>query len=159
MMTTSWKPLTSQADCDKLMKLFGGFHDGCIREAHVWTETSVDNALGMGCPALLDTRARLLVQRQWKAPSAIELLFEEIVTFHFQPSAENCDSIILSAEMLCRADTFYWADLGGGLLSRLRAMKPHGSRQRKFHGKTPASGWVPIYVMDLATLRSNQAMQ
>ena len=67
----------------------------------------------MSCPAHLDTRARLLVQRQWKDPSAIELLFEQIVTFHLQPSAENYDSIILSAETLCSDGTFYWADLGG----------------------------------------------
>ena len=115
MVAASWKPLTSQADCDALMKLFGGFHDGCIREAHVWTETSVDAALGMSCPSHLDTRIQLLIQRQWKAPSAIELLFEQVVTFHLQPSADNYDSIIFSAEMLCRDDTFYWADLGGWL--------------------------------------------
>jgi hypothetical protein len=30
-----------------------------------------------------------------------------------QPSAENYDSIILSAEMLYRDGTFYWTDLGG----------------------------------------------
>lgn len=95
------------------MKLFGGFHDGCIREAHVWTQSFVNDGMSMSVAWDLDTRVRLLVQRQWKAPSAIELFFEKVVTFHLQPSPDNNDSIIFSATLLCRDDTFYWADLGG----------------------------------------------
>jgi hypothetical protein len=113
MVARSWKPLTSQAGVDELMKLFGGFHDGCIREAHVWTETFVNSGLSMRCAGDLDTRLRLLIQHQWKAPSAIELLFEQVVTFHLQPSPENYDSIIFDATMLCRDGTLYWADVGG----------------------------------------------
>jgi hypothetical protein len=110
MVTPSWQPLTSQADLDRLMNVFGGFHDGCIREAHMWTEHFVDSGLSMSCTGDLDTRVRLLIQRQFKAPSAIELLFENVVTFHLQPSPENYDSIILGAAMLCRDGTFYWAE-------------------------------------------------
>jgi hypothetical protein len=110
MVSASWSPLASQADLDQLMNVFGGFHDGCIREAHAWTEHFVDTGLSMSCTGDLDTRVRLLVQRQFKAPSAIELLFEQVVTFHLQPSPENYDSIIFGAAMLCRDGTFYWAD-------------------------------------------------
>jgi hypothetical protein len=67
----------------------------------------------MSCSPDLDTRIRLLVQRQCRAPSAIELFFEQVVTFHLQPSPENYDSIIFGASMLCRDGTFYWADAGG----------------------------------------------
>lgn len=74
--------LESQADIDHLLHAVGGFHDGCIREAHVWAEHYVLPDLRMSCGGDLDTRVRLLVQRQFKAPSAIELLFEQVVTFH-----------------------------------------------------------------------------
>jgi hypothetical protein len=69
----------------------------------------LDRALRRGTGDL-DTRVRLLIQRQFKAPSAIELLFEQVITFHLQPSPENYDSIIFGAAMLCRDGTFYWAD-------------------------------------------------
>ena len=95
------------------MKVFGSFHDGCIREAHVWTEHFVGTDLCMAGTGDLDTRVRLLIQRQCKAPSAIELLFEQVVTLHLQPSPENYDSIILGATMLCRDRTYYWADVSG----------------------------------------------
>jgi hypothetical protein len=109
-MVPAWNLLASQAELDQLMNVFGGFHDGCIREAHVWTEHFVDTDLRMSCTGDLDTRVRLLIQRQFTSPSAIELLFEQVVTFHLQPSPENYDSIILGAAMLCRDGTFYWAE-------------------------------------------------
>ncbi len=110
MVTVAWTPLKSQTDIDQLLNAFGGFHDGCIREAHIWTEHYVLPDLRMSCTGDLDTRVRLLVQRQFKAPSAIELLFEQVITLHLHPSPENYDSIILSAAMLHEDNTFYWAD-------------------------------------------------
>jgi hypothetical protein len=107
---TSWIPLLSQADLDQLMLSCGGFHDGCFREAHVWTESFVDADMRMSVASDLDTRVRLLIQRQWKDPSAIELLFEHVTTFHLQPSPEKYDSIIFGAAMLCRDGVFYWAE-------------------------------------------------
>ena len=88
------------------MHSFGGFHDGCLREAHIWTESFVDTDMKMSVASDLDTRVRLLIQRQWKDPSAIELLFEQVTTFHLQPSPENYDSIIFGAAMLCRDGVF-----------------------------------------------------
>jgi len=102
--------LTAQDDLDKLLELFGGFHDGCIREAHVWTETYVNPDLHMSCADDLDTRVRLLVQRQYRSPSAIELLFEGVVAFHLKPSPEYYDSIILGAAMIHDGGIFYWSD-------------------------------------------------
>jgi hypothetical protein len=60
----------------------------------------------------LDTRVRLLIQRQWNTPSAVELLFEQVTTFHLQPSPYNYDSLILDATMFLEGDTYYWADVG-----------------------------------------------
>jgi len=41
---------------------------------------------------------------------SIELLFEQVTTFHLQPSPENYGSIIFGAAMLCRDGTFFWAE-------------------------------------------------
>ncbi len=109
----TWNALSSQSDLDALLKLFDGFHDGCLREAHIWTEHSVDSEMRMSVSGDLDTRVRLLIQRQWSGPSAIELLFEQVVTFHLQPSPDNYDSIIYEATLLHDGDIFYWADEGG----------------------------------------------
>jgi hypothetical protein len=115
MSAVTWNPINSQADVERLLTLFGGFHDGCLREAHVWTEHYVNSDLSMNCPGNLDTRVRLLIQRQFKGPSAIELLFEQVITFHLQPSEENYDSVIFDATILRDGDTFYWADTGSWL--------------------------------------------
>jgi hypothetical protein len=114
-MSIAWNHIASKADAEKLLDVFGGFHDGCLREAHVWTEHWVAPDLHMHCTGELDTRIRILIQRQFNAPSAIELLFEQVVTFHLQPSPHNYDSIIFDATLLLDSDTVYWADVGGWL--------------------------------------------
>lgn len=106
----NWIPLTTQVELDALLLRFGNFHDGCIREAHIWTETYVMEDLKMHPPGHLDTRIRLLVQRQWRDPSAIELLFEEVTTFHLVPPPENYMDIILDATLILEGDTIYWAN-------------------------------------------------
>src|SRR5258706_13915877 len=99
-----WNHLASKTEVDNLLKVFGGFHGGCLREAHVWTEHWVASDLRMRCTGELDTRVRLLIQRQFSAPSAIELLFEQVTAFHLQPSPDNYDSIIFDATMLLEED-------------------------------------------------------
>jgi hypothetical protein len=108
-----WNSISSQSDIENLLKIFSYFHDTCLHEAHIWTEHWVSPDLSMHCSGELDTRIRLLVQRQLKNPSAVELSFEQVVTFHLQPSPQNCDSIILGATMLLDNGIFYWADTIG----------------------------------------------
>ena len=91
-----WHRLDTQADLDALMQRCGGFHDGCFREAHVWSETSIAQD-AMTCPLGLDTHVRALFQLAVAKPSAIELRFDQVVRFALSPSDENCDSIISSA--------------------------------------------------------------
>jgi hypothetical protein len=110
MRAPQWNTLRSQADLDGFLDVFGGFHDGCLREAHIWTDTYVMPDLRMQCPGDLDTRVRILFQRQFREPSAIELLFEQVVTFHLQPSPDNYDSIIYDATMLLADGLYYWAE-------------------------------------------------
>lgn len=107
----NWLPLATSQDLEALLTRFGGFHDACLREIHVWTETYVGPDLGMTCPSHLDTRARVLIQRQFRDPAAIELLFEEVVGLHVIPTGEHHDSIIFSASLIRRGPVTYWADV------------------------------------------------
>ena len=45
-----WVSLSSQQAIDDLMKRFIGFHDGCLREVAMTTETYVDERGAMTCP-------------------------------------------------------------------------------------------------------------
>ena len=105
----NWKDITTQADADSLMELFGGFHDGCVREAHFWTDHWVSQDLAMSCSGNLDNRIRFLVQRQFKNPAAIELLFEEVTRFNLVPTPDNYESIISGATLLVRDGTVFWS--------------------------------------------------
>jgi hypothetical protein len=105
-----WKEIKTQAEADTLMAIFGDFHDGCLKEAHLWSDHWVSPDLSMSCPGNLDNRIRLLVQRQFKNPSAIEMLFEEEVTrFNLVPTPENYDTIIFSATLLVRDGSVFWS--------------------------------------------------
>jgi len=104
----SWCVIKNQDDAASLMTLLGGFHDECLREAHLWTGHWVSKDLSMTCSDSLDNCIRILVQRQFKDPSAIELLFEEVTRFNLVPSPENYESIIFEATLLVQNGTIYW---------------------------------------------------
>ncbi len=107
----NWFTVRSEPDVEKLMNEFGEFHDGCLREVHIWTGHYVDEDLSMVCASELDTQVRMLIQRQFRNPSAIELLFEQVTAFHLSPSPQNYDSIIFTATLKFKEDgSIYWAD-------------------------------------------------
>ena len=106
----NWHELKEESDIKDLLERFDYFHDGCLREMHMWTGTYVDEDLSMTVPGGLDTNVKMLFQRQDSSPSAIELLFEGVTSIHIIPTPENQDSIILDAIILKRNGYFYWAD-------------------------------------------------
>jgi hypothetical protein len=108
-----WEKIESKADIDKLLDTFGGFHDSCLREAHVWTGHYVTDELAMVCDDQLDTHIRMLFQRQAAGTSAIEILFDQVIRFNLVPSPENYVSIIFDATLLSRDDAIYWAETAG----------------------------------------------
>lgn len=92
------------------MELFGGFHDSCLKELYMWTETSVSENFSMSMSIELDTCVRVLFQRQVPEPSAIELLFKGVTQFHVVPRAEGQDAIIFGAKLMFKEGLFYWAE-------------------------------------------------
>lgn len=105
-----WIEIKEQSDIDYLLEYFGYFHDGCLREMYMWTGTYVNSDLSMKVPGELDTNVKVLFQRQYNNPSAMEILFEGVTGIHIIPSPENYDSIIQDAIILKLEDYFYWAD-------------------------------------------------
>ncbi len=109
----NWKEIRTQADADALMELFGDFHDGCVREAHFWTDHWVAPDLSMSCPGNLDNRIRFLVHRQVENPAAIELLFEEVTRFNLVPTPDGYETIIYGATLSVQDGTVFWSPRGG----------------------------------------------
>lgn len=109
-MPFGWQSIETDADVERLLSAFGGFHDACLREAHIWSETYVNEDLSMACPSHLDTHVRLLFQRQWRNPTAIELLFDEVISFHLAPAPENYSNEIGDAALFILDNVIYWAD-------------------------------------------------
>lgn len=94
-----WNSLLSQAAIDQLLIDFGDFHDACLREVSIATESYVGENLAMSCPPHLDTSVLLLFQRQARPLPVIEIKCEEVTDLHFTPTADGCDSIISSGTL------------------------------------------------------------
>jgi len=106
----NWIELKEKSEIKKLLENFGYFHDGCLKEMHMWTDTYVEEKLNMNAPGELDTNVKLLFQRQFKNPSVIELWFEGVAEIHILPTPENFTSILFEAIILKKNDTYYWSD-------------------------------------------------
>jgi hypothetical protein len=110
----AWHELSSDDDVADLMKRFGGFHDGCIREMFVWSNYYVSANLRMGADWGENVvNVRIHFQRQWAEPSSIEMWFEDITDLHLQPAAKNYDWIIYDATLMRRDGVVYWAKEAG----------------------------------------------
>jgi hypothetical protein len=107
----AWIELNSDDRIAELMHTFGNFHDGCVREIHVETGHYVDRDLRMNIG--WQTTAHLLVQRQFRNPSAIEMRFEGVLSLQFSPPDPDCDSIIFSATLRLNDGVLTWADHRG----------------------------------------------
>lgn len=104
----NWNEIKTTDDIKNLQMLFGGFHDSCLKELYLWTDSYVDEELSMAMSS--GTNVRILFQRQFENFSAIELLFEGVTQFHMTPSPEDYDSIINGATLLFEDELFYWTD-------------------------------------------------
>ena len=43
-----WIEVKDSKDIEILLDKFGGFHDSCLKELYMWTESYVDENLSMG---------------------------------------------------------------------------------------------------------------
>jgi hypothetical protein len=103
-----WNEIKTTEDIKKLQMLFGGFHDSCLKELYLWTDSYVDKDLSMAMTS--GTNVRILFQRQFENTSAIELLFEGVKQFHMSPPPEDSDSVIYGASLFIEDELIYWGD-------------------------------------------------
>jgi hypothetical protein len=104
----AWQALQDQTQVTELMSLFGNFHDACLREMHVVTGHHVHENLSMTVD--WRTTVHMLIQRQYRRLSAIELRFEEVVGLRLSPPPPGCENIIRNAAFFVQDGIFYWAD-------------------------------------------------
>jgi hypothetical protein len=107
-VSRDWQSLRTPSDLTNLLRAFGNFHDACLRELHVQTGNYVDDALSMHVD--WRTTIHMLIQRQFAAPPAIELRFEEVVQVRICPPEPDCENIIWGAAFFLEDGIYYWAD-------------------------------------------------
>jgi hypothetical protein len=105
-----WQALQNQTQLEELMSLFGNFHDACVREIHAVTGHYVDESLSMTVD--WRTTVHMLIQRQYRRLSAIELRFEEVVGLRVSAPPPDYENIIYGAAFFIQDGIFYWADNG-----------------------------------------------
>ena len=105
-----WREITDEDVIQELMTVFGNFHEGCIREIHIATGHSVAQDLSMHCDWRMTVH--MLVQRQRRDPSAIEMRFEEVADFRLSPPPRDFVSVIFQAAFVLHEGVFYWSEDG-----------------------------------------------
>lgn len=76
-----WVDIEDNEGVKILLNLFGNFHDSCLKEFHMWSDHYVENDLSMQTSSELDTKVRIIFQRQARNPSAIELFLNKSLKF------------------------------------------------------------------------------
>lgn len=106
----AWYDIRTQAEAGAFMERVMRFHDGCLREAHAWTEEQwVGHDLAMHFGRERQSRVRLLLQRQWAPLSAVELLFDEVTRFNLAPARADEDGIIQASTLRVDGGEIIWA--------------------------------------------------
>jgi len=106
-----WTEIKEQTDIDKLLEIYGHFHDSCLRDIYISTREFVDNELTMHFYNKLT--ASLLFQRQFKQATVLELKFEDMEHFNLMLSDNGEHAVILDATLIATNGLFYWADSAG----------------------------------------------
>lgn len=106
-----WKEIHTEKDIEDLLNIFGGFHDGVLREMHLWNDYYVDKDLSM-CSGNRMLNAKVLFQRQLENPSVIEMLFLGIDKINIVSTPLNCWYMIFDATLTYRDGLYYWAEAG-----------------------------------------------
>lgn len=104
-----WIEIKTEDDIKNLLNTFGWFHDGCLREIHLWNSYHVSEDLGMCCGDY-SINAKVLFQRQFENPSAIEIYFREIQRMNVISTSSDYWYSILGVTLEYKDGIYYWAD-------------------------------------------------
>lgn len=107
-----WNDISSEQDLSVLMETVCDFHDSCIKEIKYISGAYVDNDLTMH--PVNDLRIlKMIIQRQFDNPSAIELEFLGLKYCKLSPCDEDYTCELLDATMLLKEGCVLWCDCGG----------------------------------------------
>ena len=107
-----WNEINNDEDLNHFMEMQYAFHDSCIKELKYISGAYVHENLSMH--PINDQRVlKIIIQRQFKNPSAIELEFVGLKYLKMSPNDENYTCEIIDATMILKEDCIYWCDCGG----------------------------------------------
>ena len=107
-----WNEINSHEDLNNFMDMHYSFHDSCVKELKYISGAYVHADLSMH--PINDRRVlKIIIQRQFKNPSVIELEFIGLKYIKMFPNDENYTCEILDATMILKEDCIFWCDCGG----------------------------------------------
>lgn len=107
-----WNEINNEIDLKSFIDMYCDFHDSCIKELRYISGAYVSNDLSM-YPINDQRILKLIIQRQLKNPSVIEMEFVGLKSFSMCPSDEKHTCEILDATMILKNNCVYWCDCGG----------------------------------------------
>jgi hypothetical protein len=107
-----WNEINNNSDLKSFMEMFYSFHDSCIKEMKYLSGAYVNENLAM-YPLNECRILRMIIQRQFKNNSMIEMEFSGLKFLKLLPCDISYTCEILDATMLLKNDSIYWCDCGG----------------------------------------------
>lgn len=107
-----WHEINNENDLKSFMDMLYGFHDSCLKELKYISGAYVNEDLSM-YPVNDRRILRVLIQRQYKGPSVIEMEFIGLKYIRMYPAGEDYTCEILDVTMILKDDCVYWCDCGG----------------------------------------------
>lgn len=106
-----WNEIVDKNDLMFFMDKIDFFHDSCIKEMKYVSGAYVDNKLAMY--PLNDRRLlNIIIQRQFKELSMIEMQFVGLKCLKIFPTDEEYTCEIFDSTMILKEDCIYWCDCG-----------------------------------------------
>ena len=107
-----WNEIANEKDLYIFMDAMYGFHDSCLKEIKYISGAYVNEKLNMS--AVNNQRIlSMIVQRQFKNPSVVEMQFVGLKYLRLFPIDEDYTCEILDTTMILKKDCIYWCDCGG----------------------------------------------
>lgn len=94
-----WNEIADEEDLNSFMDAMYGFHDSCVKEIKYISGAYVEETLSM-FPINNRRILSVIIQRQFKNPSVIEMQFMGLKYLRLFPNDENYTSEILDATMI-----------------------------------------------------------
>jgi hypothetical protein len=95
---SDWNEFSTQNDIDKLLDIYGGFHDSCIVSMHYRSGTFVDDKKTMYFGDSSEHELIVVFHRQWE-PRAIEMRFIGLRQLHLTGWQDNYSCDIYDAHL------------------------------------------------------------